>query len=110
VSVKRLLAEEATWGVSHPDRYRAFAHRVAALKEELFECLSGLKRSGKRIVAYGASAKGSTLLNCFGIGRETLDYVVDRSTVKQGRFTPAIDWRSCLPIASSKTCRMRCCC
>ncbi|HKR22919.1 MAG TPA: methyltransferase C-terminal domain-containing protein, partial [Pyrinomonadaceae bacterium] len=42
----------------------------------------------KRIAAYGASAKGSTLLNYCGIGRETLDYVVDRSTVKQGRYTP----------------------
>ncbi|MDO9028022.1 MAG: methyltransferase, partial [Candidatus Roizmanbacteria bacterium] len=37
---------------------------------------------------YGASAKSATLLNYFGIGAETLDYVVDRSTVKQGRFTP----------------------
>ena len=46
------------------------------------------RREGKRIAAYGASAKGSTLLNYFGIGRETLDFVVDRSTHKQGRYTP----------------------
>jgi len=47
-----------------------------------------LKAEGKRIVVYGASAKSTTLLNYYGIGAETLDYVVDRSTVKQGRFTP----------------------
>ena len=42
----------------------------------------------ERIAVYGASAKGSTLLNYFQLGRETLDFVVDRSTVKQGRYTP----------------------
>ena len=40
------------------------------------------------VAAYGASAKGTTLLNHFGIGRETLEFVVDRSAAKQGRFTP----------------------
>ena len=48
------------------------------------------RREGKRIAAYGASAKGSTLLNYFGIGSETLDFVVDRSTVKQGRYMPGV--------------------
>ncbi len=47
-----------------------------------------LKGEGRRLAAYGASAKGSTLLNVFGIGADLLDFVVDRSTVKQGRFTP----------------------
>ena len=61
--------------------------RVEALKKSLTAKLAELKADGKRIAAYGASAKGSTLLNYFGIGRETLVYVVDRSTYKQGRFT-----------------------
>src|SRR6185295_8588168 len=43
---------------------------------------------GKRIAVYGASAKGATLMNYFGLGRGTLDFVVDRSTFKQGRYTP----------------------
>ena len=47
-----------------------------------------MKQSGHSIAAYGASAKGSTLLNCLGIGAETIDFVVDRSTVKQGQYTP----------------------
>jgi len=50
--------------------------------------LRDLKAQGKRIAIYGASAKGSTLLNYFGLGRETFDFVVDRSTVKQGYYTP----------------------
>jgi hypothetical protein len=55
--------------------------------------LGDLKASGKRIAAYGAAAKGSTLLNTFNIGSQILDYVVDRSTYKQGRFTPGTHLR-----------------
>ena len=64
------------------------AARVDKLRADLKALLGNLKYQGKRIAAYGASAKGSTLLNCFGIGRDTLDFVVDRSTFKQGHFTP----------------------
>lgn len=86
--VTNLLAEEAAWGVNTFEPYRAFAERVAAIKKGLRELLTKLKADGKRIAAYGASAKGSTLLNFCGIGSETLDFIVDRSTVKQGKFTP----------------------
>jgi len=86
--VRRLLEEEASWGVGRPDAYRAFARRVEALRESLRQMLGGLKQRGCRIAAYGASAKGSTLLNYCGVGRDVLDFVVDRSTVKQGRYTP----------------------
>jgi hypothetical protein len=70
------------------DFYRGFAGRVERLKDDLVMLLRKLKKDGRRLVAYGASAKGSTLLNYLGIGEEILDYVVDRSTVKQGHFTP----------------------
>jgi SAM-dependent methyltransferase len=83
-----LLAEEAEWGVGTLEPYRAFAQRVSEIRRGLRELLTQLKAGGKRIAAYGASAKGSTLLNYCGIGAETLDFVVDRSTVKQGKFTP----------------------
>lgn len=86
--VAALLAEEAMWGVDTPDPYLAFASRVNQIKSALRMLLGNLKASGLRIAAYGASAKGSTLLNYCGIGPETLDFVVDRSTVKQGKFTP----------------------
>lgn len=86
--VRELLEEEAAWGVDAEAPYQAFAGRVAGLRRDLRALLADLKQGGKRIAAYGASAKGSTLLNYFGIGAETLDFVADRSTVKQGRFTP----------------------
>ena len=87
-AVRDLLAEEQAWGVDRPDFYLGFAARVERLKAELCGLVTELKAKGQRIAAYGASAKGSTLLNYFGIGRETLDFVADRSTVKQGRYTP----------------------
>jgi SAM-dependent methyltransferase len=87
-SVRRLLAEEAAWGVDGVAFYQSFGARVERLRHDLLALLRNLKAQGKRIAAYGASAKGSTLLNYFGIGPETLEFVVDRSHVKQGRYTP----------------------
>jgi SAM-dependent methyltransferase len=89
-SVARLLAEEAAWGVDRFATYRDFGARVEKLKATLTAMLAGFKLRGDRIAAYGAAAKGSTLLNYFGIGRETLDFVVDRSPHKQGRFMPGV--------------------
>ena len=86
-SVARLLDEEAAWVFSQA-HHAGFTHKVTELRRSLTTELARLKDSGKRIAVYGASAKGSTLLNYFGIGRETIDYVVDRSTAKQGRYTP----------------------
>jgi SAM-dependent methyltransferase len=77
---------ESLW--NHPSFYTDFGNRVERLRNDIVELLSELKAQGKRIAVYGASAKGSTLLNYCGIGRETVDYVVDRSTVKQGLYTP----------------------
>lgn len=86
--VKRILNEEHSWGVMRAESYSQFSHQVLGLKKDLCRLLSDLKSQGKRIVAYGAAAKGSTLLNFIGIGRETLEYVVDRSHYKQGRYMP----------------------
>jgi SAM-dependent methyltransferase len=87
-AVKSLLEEEARWGVDREGFYQGFGEKVERLRRDLLALLSDLKSEGRRIAVYGASAKGSTLLNYFGIGRETLDFVVDRSTVKQGYYTP----------------------
>ena len=81
-----LHAEEES-GMKSLGYYADFGERVRRLREDLRAALAQL-RSGGPIAAYGASAKGSTLLNYIGVGRETLDFVVDRSTVKQGLFTP----------------------
>ncbi len=87
-ATRALLEEEERWGVASFDFYRGFAERVGKLRRELVSLLRELKSQGKSIAVYGASAKGSTLLNHFGVGRELLDFVADRSTVKQGHFTP----------------------
>jgi SAM-dependent methyltransferase len=86
--VAKLLEQESAAGVGGREFYKEFGDRVRNLKGELVTMLGDLKASERRIAAYGASAKGSTLLNYCGIGRETLDFVADRSTVKQGLYTP----------------------
>jgi hypothetical protein len=92
-SVVALLEEERTWGVEDVVFYSSLIEKVAGLRRSLLSLLGDLKARGKRIAAYGASAKGATLLNYFGIGPKTIDYVVDRSTVKQGHYTPGTHLR-----------------
>jgi SAM-dependent methyltransferase len=87
-AVQALKAKEGGWGVARAESYRDFTGRVEALKRSLRALLEDLKRQGKSLAAYGASAKGSTLLNYFGLDGKLLDFVVDRSTFKQGLYTP----------------------
>src|SRR5262249_30339503 len=77
--VKRYLEEELARGMNQEDFYRDFAGRVASIGESLRTLLLELKGRRKRIVAYGAAAKGATLLNTLALGRDVLDYVVDRN-------------------------------
>ena len=86
-AVARLAEEEETAGAGSLAFYLDFRERVDRLGEQLRHVLEQRRQDG-RIAAYGASAKGSTLLNYFRIGSETIDFVADRSTVKQGLFTP----------------------
>lgn len=87
-SVATLLEEEQARRVNDPGGYAACASRFHRLMQALRARLAGLKSEGRRLAGYGASAKGSTLLNYCRLGRETLDFVADRSPHKQGRFTP----------------------
>jgi SAM-dependent methyltransferase len=87
-SVRRMLAEEERAGLGRAEFYEEFAARASELRDRLVALLGELKARGARIAAYGASAKGTTLLSYCRIGRETLDFVVDRSTFKQGYHTP----------------------
>lgn len=89
-SVTSLLAEEQRKGLGSLPYYENFARQVMDLKRDLVSLLQQLKKEGKSIAAYGAAAKGSTLLNFFGVGKEALDFVTDRSTYKQGRLMPGI--------------------
>lgn len=86
--VQKLLEEESRWGVDIFEFYRNFGEKVGLLRTNLLSLLKRLKHENKRIAVYGASAKSTTLLNYFEIGSKIIDYVVDRSVVKQGRYTP----------------------
>jgi hypothetical protein len=86
--VAAMLDAERAWGVDTPERYARFQEGVAELKQKLVHLVRGLKRAGHSIAAYGAAAKGTTLLNYCGLGASELDYVVDRSPIKQGLLMP----------------------
>ncbi len=86
--VTDLLAEERREGLDRYEYFRDFAIRVDGVRDQLVELLADLKRQGKRIAGYAAAAKATTLLAFCGVGAETLDYVVDLSTFKQGRYMP----------------------
>jgi SAM-dependent methyltransferase len=85
---ERALQKEAIQGVADLSFYAGFGARVEALRGSLRRLLLDLKARGHRLAAYGASAKGTILLNYCGIGADLIDFVVDRNTVKQGRYTP----------------------
>jgi SAM-dependent methyltransferase len=87
-NVDRCLAAERAAGLADNDTYTAFNDRIRETKYALLELLIDIKRQGKSIVAYGAPAKGNTLLNYCGVGEEFLNYTVDRSPQKQGFFLP----------------------
>lgn len=87
-AVSDVRTEERKAGLSEDQVYRDYAEKVRETKRSLLELLIKLKRKGARIAAYGAPAKGNTLLNYCGIGRDFIDFTVDRSTAKQGKYLP----------------------
>lgn len=87
-SVKEFVEKEEKLSLKSPKVYAAYERRIQHNKLALLQLLFDLKRAGKSIAGYGAPAKGNTLLNVFGIGPELLDYIVDDSPLKQGKFSP----------------------
>jgi SAM-dependent methyltransferase len=85
-SVRSLLEEEARRGIDGVDYYRDFAGRVLQIRSVLLDLLGDLKRQGKKIAAYGAAAKATTLLGYCGIDQRLVDYVVDLNAYKHGRY------------------------
>ena len=95
-SVQDYIESEHRLGLDRLDYYADFSLRVNTIRTELSDLLQGLKERKARIVGYGAAAKGTIMLNYVGIGPETLDFVADRNTHKQGRYIPGVR----LPIAA----------
>ncbi|MGL5923244.1 methyltransferase domain-containing protein [Chroococcidiopsis sp.] len=86
--VKQLKTKEAAAGLEDIETYLTFGEQVKATKRKLLKFLIEAKSQGKTIAAYGAPAKGNTLLNYCGVGKDFIDYTVDRSPYKQGLFLP----------------------
>lgn len=89
-AVAEMLAEEKNAGILLPQTYEDFSARIETVRVQLKTMLADLKSQGLRIAGYGAPAKGNTLLNFFGIGVETLDYLVDRNPLKHGLYSPGM--------------------
>lgn len=97
-SVTEMLAAEKAAGATEESFYATFSDRVLGIREDLLRLLAELRRGGKTIAAYGASAKGSTLLNFVQPPDGTIDFIADRSTYKQGRYSPGLH----LPIIAAE--------
>lgn len=97
-TVEALRAEEEGHGVNTAGFYRDFSARADTIRMHLYAMLHDLHAEGRRVAAYGASAKGSTLLNFVAPEPGWLEFVADRSTYKQGRFSPGLH----LPIVAAE--------
>lgn len=84
--VRGLLADERARGVDGFDYYQDFAIKVQSIRDNLLKLLEELRQDGRRLVAYGAAAKATTLMSYCQIDRGMVDYVVDLNPFKQGRF------------------------
>ncbi|HEY1360125.1 MAG TPA: class I SAM-dependent methyltransferase [Thermoleophilaceae bacterium] len=87
-SVDRLLEDERKLGVDRFETFQRFAEQALQIKRDLRRTLEELRSAGSRVVGYGAPAKGNTLLGFLELGPDDLDYIADRSELKQGLFTP----------------------
>jgi len=86
--VAELKQREISLGLDKLQTYQSFQKSVSQTKESLIKFLKEAKKQGKTVIGYGAPAKGNTLLNFCGVGKEFIDYTVDRSPHKQGQFLP----------------------
>jgi SAM-dependent methyltransferase len=87
-AVENLLLREVQAGMTTPDFYKGFQAKAEKVKNDFVEFLADARSKGIKVGAYGAAAKGNTLLNFGGVGPDLLPYVVDRSPAKCGKFLP----------------------
>jgi SAM-dependent methyltransferase len=89
-SVEQILTSERDLRIDQLETYQQFAQETYRIKQELQAKVANLKAAGKRVAGYGAPAKGNTLLGFLEIGPQMLEYIADRSPLKQGRYTPGM--------------------
>jgi SAM-dependent methyltransferase len=87
-NVEALYEKESAAGMGDLSYYLGFQDKADKVKYELLSFLLAQKREGKKVIAYGAAAKGNTLLNYCGIKKDLIEFVVDASPHKQGNFLP----------------------
>jgi len=89
-ALAELERQEIAIGLDRPTTFRDYAARIDRCRAQLTALLSDLKRQGKRIAAYGAPAKATTLMYHFALDREAIAYIVDDSPLKVGLFSPGL--------------------
>ena len=87
---RELKLREGAAGLDRLNHYTSFGKQVEATKRKFLSFLISARQEGKRVVGYGAPAKGNTLLNYCGVRTDLIDYTVDRSPHKQGHFLPGV--------------------
>ncbi len=87
-SAAELVELERSLGLHNPATFGAFGQRIATLGQRLRSLIGSLKSEGRSIAAYGAPTKSTTLLAHFGIGKESIDFIVDDNPLKQGLYAP----------------------
>ena len=102
-NVAAMVQKEANTGLTTMAYYEGFQQRALQVKLDLLDFLSQQKRAGKSVAAYGAAAKGNTLLNYCGVKSDLVEFVVDANPAKQGKFLPA----SHIPVVDEATLRAR---
>ena len=88
LAVAKLLQLETDAGLTQADTYSRFQARTDRIKDDFHAFLIGAKRQGKTVAAYGAAAKGNTLMNYAGIRSDLIAFVADRNPAKQGKYMP----------------------
>ncbi len=87
-TVREILDREQAAGLTHAETYTSFQSRADRVKDDFLAFLIEAKRTGKSVAAYGAAAKGNTLMNYAGVRPDLIAFVVDRNPAKQGKFMP----------------------
>ena len=87
-SVNKLIKKEVDFGIKNEETYFNFKNKVNKVKHEFCNFLESVEKNKSKIVAYGAAAKGNTLLNYIGLKKDLIKYVVDSNIHKQGKFLP----------------------
>jgi SAM-dependent methyltransferase len=98
VNVENLLEEEQSFGLFGMEIYQGFQEKANKVKYDLLSFLLQAKKENKKVLAYGAAAKGNTLLNYAGVKNDLIEFVVDKSPHKQGKYLPA----SHIPVVSER--------